>query len=185
MSIFRKILPMNKAGQGMWARWVAFLILIILFAWCSYSVYQVLYTYVGWQAEIPDPNVDITQAEPCPVPDCVDPQTGKQTIIPAGEAFCPVCGYQRNGSGIPWAAAVAVFLFIFFFWLSWRISHGRKGSEVLIETEQELRKVVWPSKVQVVNSSIVVVLSMIAIAAVLFVADVAINLLIRDILQLW
>ena len=176
---------MNKWGQGMKARWFAFIILILLLGWGGYSSYRVMYTYLGWQSEVPDPGIDISQAVECDLPDCTDPNTGKQTIIGANEAYCHVCGSQRNGSGIPWSAFVAVLIFLLFFWIAWRMCHGKRGSTILIETEQELRKVVWPSWARVVNSSIVVVITMVGIAAILFISDILINTLIRNVLNLW
>ena len=103
----------------------------------------------------------------------------------AGVGWDPVAKEQRNASGIPWAAVVSLGIFLIFFWLSWRLVNGHKGSEVLLETEHELRKVVWPSKQRIFNSSIVVVLTMVVISLILFFSDILINLMIRDVLRLW
>lgn len=192
----------------MLARWSAFLILIAVFAWGSYSAYTIMYTHIGWQTEIPNPSVVLEQEDRIATFDTkVDPKyksyilniedfdkdengfylvkDGKDYTLNAGIGYDPVTGEQRNGSGIPWAALVAVGVLALFFWLAWRMVHGRKGSDVLLETEHELRKVVWPSKQRIFNSSIVVVLTMVVISLILFFSDILINLMIHDVLKLW
>ncbi|MCD4657249.1 MAG: hypothetical protein K8S87_06865 [Planctomycetes bacterium] len=175
MSILISFFPRNKWGQGMVARWWAFIVLIAVFAWGSYSSFQILYTYIGWQTEIPNPGIELPEesriAEYEVIISADDAEAIKELskfdktddgsylinesadyILKEGYGFDPVTKEQRNGSGIAWAALVAFGIFMLFFLLSWRVVHGRKGSEVLLETEHELRKVVWPSKQRVFNS---------------------------------
>ena len=190
------------------ARWWALLVLIAVFAWGSYSAFQIMYTYIGWQTEIPNPSIELPEekksapfavklhpdeAEAIGNSDKFDKtddglyiiNESDEYILKAGYGYDPVTKEQRNGSGISWAAVVAFGIFLLFFMLSWRMVHGRIGSEILLETEHELRKVVWPSKQRVFNSSIVVVVTMVFISIILFFSDVLINMLIRDVLKLW
>jgi len=193
----------------MLARWSALLVLVAVFGWGSYSAFQIMYTHIGWQLEIPNPNIELPQVEKTATFDAKLSEADAKAIVnikdfdkdkksglylvkdgddytlKEGVGYDPVAGVQLNGSGIPWAALVAFGIFIIFFWVAWRMVHGRKGSEVLLETEHELRKVVWPSKQRIFNSSIVVVLTMVVISLILFFSDILINLMIHDVLKLW
>ena len=208
MSIIKSFFPKHKWGQGMLARWSALLILVAVFAWGSYSAYEIMYAQIGWLTEVPLPGKELPEENLiCAMDTKLSPSDAEAIVnigdfdkdengfyiinegddytLSAGVGTNPVNGEQRNGSGIPWAAVVALLILVLFFWLSWRIAHGRKGSEILLETEHELRKVVWPSKQRILNSSIVVVFTMTVISLILFFSDILINLMIKDVLRLW
>jgi len=67
-------------------------------------------------------------------------------------------------AGAVFALLGAVTLFFAFF--------HRKTGEVLIETEGELRKVVWPTREEVVGSTTVVITTVFIFGGVLYAVDV-------------
>lgn len=66
--------------------------------------------------------------------------------------------------GLAFAAFGGITLFFAFF--------HRKTSDVLIDTENELRKVVWPTREEVTGSTIVVIGTTVILALLIFVIDV-------------
>ena len=56
-------------------------------------------------------------------------------------------------------------------WFSYRIVHWYKFSEFLIAVQNEMAKVSWPKKPELINSSVVVILTMFLFTLVLFVYD--------------
>ena len=56
-------------------------------------------------------------------------------------------------------------------WFSYRIVHWYKFAEFLIAVQNEMAKVSWPKKPELINSSIVVILTMFLFTLVLFVYD--------------
>ena len=75
--------------------------------------------------------------------------------------------------GIDFNAAflIAALLFGTGVWLLYRWIETPKNADLLIETEAELRKVTWPTGKEVVNSSVVVVVSVLFLMAFLAGAD--------------
>lgn len=73
-----------------------------------------------------------------------------------------IMGYIFAGVAFLLFAAVTIY-FCFF---------QQKVSDVLIETETEMRKVVWPSKDEVTGSTGVVIATTIILGLVIFVIDV-------------
>jgi preprotein translocase subunit SecE len=65
--------------------------------------------------------------------------------------------------GIVFAAFAVMTLYLAFF--------QRKVGDVLIETENEMRKVVWPTREEVSSSTIVVIGTVILLGALMFVYD--------------
>lgn len=86
--------------------------------------------------------------------------------------------------GFLWAHVVGFGVWLVLTFLTYLLCNGARGAEILIETEQELRKVNWPTMDRVMNSSVVVVICVIIFAGLLFGADAGINQLIT-ILNLW
>jgi preprotein translocase subunit SecE len=72
---------------------------------------------------------------------------------------------QYIWGGIVFALLAVVSLYIAFF--------HRKTGEVLIETESEMRKVVWPTRDEVSGSTMVVIATTLILALVLYMSDVA------------
>ncbi|MDO5113575.1 MAG: preprotein translocase subunit SecE [Planctomycetia bacterium] len=70
-------------------------------------------------------------------------------------------------------------LAIVFLWFSYRIVNYPKFADFLIQVEAEMRKVSWPSRAELINSSIVVIVVMFFLAALLFGYD----LLIKEVLE--
>lgn len=56
-------------------------------------------------------------------------------------------------------------------WFSYRIVHWYKFAEFLIAVQNEMAKVSWPKKPELINSSIVVILTMFLFTLVLFIYD--------------
>jgi preprotein translocase SecE subunit len=78
----------------------------------------------------------------------------------------PVLGARLNGALLISAAVFAVAAYLVYRWLE-----RPKNADLLIETESELRKVTWPSVQEVVNSSLVVIVSVMFLMAFLAGAD--------------
>jgi preprotein translocase SecE subunit len=76
--------------------------------------------------------------------------------------------------GVDFNAAflIAALLFGVGVWLLYRWIETPKNADLLIETEAELRKVTWPTVKEVVNASVVVVVSVLFLMAFLAGADV-------------
>ena len=56
-------------------------------------------------------------------------------------------------------------------WLAYRVVNIPKFSEFLIAVEAEMSKVSWPTQTELIRSSIVVIVFIIALAAILFAFD--------------
>lgn len=78
----------------------------------------------------------------------------------------PVLGIEFNGAFLVAAALFAVLL-----WVLHRWQNTPKVADLLIETEAELRKVTWPTFPEAVNSSIIVIVTVIFLMAFLAGAD--------------
>ena len=57
------------------------------------------------------------------------------------------------------------------FWLAYRIVHYQRFADFLISVEAELAKVSWPSKDEVIRSTIVVIVVIFSMAGLLFAFD--------------
>jgi preprotein translocase SecE subunit len=86
------------------------------------------------------------------------------------------------GWPLSWALIMAVVLFALGLFLLHTLLQKPKNADLLIETETELRKVTWPTMDDVVNSSIVVVLSVLFLLAFLFAADYVIGRVMTNLL---
>lgn len=107
------------------------------------------------------------------------------TIVPAEHAFDPVSGEQLNGSGVPISALIALFFFLIVFTLAWKTAYGSWASQILIETDQELKKVAWPTWQLVKNSAIIVILCTLVFGILMFVSDFLLTWLIEKVFVLW
>ena len=83
-----------------------------------------------------------------------------------GGASVPVLGTELSP-----AFLIAAVLFVGGIFLLYRWLETERRADFLIDTESELRKVTWPSVPEVINSSIVVVISVLFLMAFLAVAD--------------
>jgi len=57
-------------------------------------------------------------------------------------------------------------------WAAFRLVHNARFADFLIAVEAEMNKVSWPSRTELVRSSMVVIFVIFALAAVLFVYDI-------------
>lgn len=85
----------------------------------------------------------------------------------------PVVGNSIPIVGVQLTPAFLLSAFIFFvgMFLIYRWQQRPKVADLLIDTESELRRVAWPSPQQIVNSSIVVGVSVLLIGFYLAFAD--------------
>jgi preprotein translocase SecE subunit len=90
-----------------------------------------------------------------------------QQPLLSGFPELPVFGVTLNG-----ALLIAVVLFVGGIWFLYRWLERPKNADLLIETEAELRKVTWPTMREVVNSSVVVIVSVLFLMAFLAGADI-------------
>ncbi|MEM7311146.1 MAG: preprotein translocase subunit SecE [Planctomycetota bacterium] len=79
--------------------------------------------------------------------------------------------------------ATAVFAGGMFWLYNWQ--QTPKVADLLIETEQELRKVTWPTMQDVVNSSLVVIISVAILMAFLAGSDWALGGLVKRLIFGW
>lgn len=89
----------------------------------------------------------------------------------------PVIGVQLTP-----AFVIALVLFAGALALILRWIERPKNADLLIETEQELRKVTWPSMQEVVNSSLVVIFCVLFLMAFLAGADFVLARIMRNVL---
>ena len=80
---------------------------------------------------------------------------------------------------LTWFKLIAVFVFILGVYVMHRILNRPAMVDLLIDTEQELRKVSWPSKAEVKNATLVVALVTFVMGFILFWADELLQLLFR------
>ena len=92
-------------------------------------------------------------------------QLGEPLI--AGLPEIPVLGVHLDA-----ALLIAFVLFVAGTWLIYRWLETPKNADLLIETEAELRKVTWPTMKEVINASIVVIISVLFLMAFLAGADI-------------
>lgn len=79
----------------------------------------------------------------------------------------PVLGVRLDA-----AFLLALVLFVGGVWLLYRWLETPKNADLLIDTEAELRKVTWPTMKEVINASIVVIVSVLFLMAFLAGADI-------------
>ena len=78
----------------------------------------------------------------------------------------PILGVEFNG-----AFVIALVVFAAGMWLLARWLNRPKIAELLIDTESEMRKVTWPTMPEAVNSSIIVVVTVLFLMVYLAGAD--------------
>jgi len=77
-----------------------------------------------------------------------------------------------------WVVAISLG-FLLVFCATYLTFMNVRVSEFLIDTETEMRKVSWPSKDEVADSSLVVIIVIIAMGVYLFVLDIGLNKFIQ------
>lgn len=74
-----------------------------------------------------------------------------------------------SSPGLQWIVPGA--LLFLGWWLSFRLIHVPKFADFLIAVEAEMTKVSWPTKTELIRSSLVVILFIVSLAAILFLFD--------------
>ena len=88
-------------------------------------------------------------------------------------------GWERSlGLGIPTVLAV------FGGWVAFRLVNFPRFADFLIAVEAEMNKVSWPTRGELVRSSLVVLFTIFALAVVLFGFDAIWNAVFRDVLRI-
>ena len=104
-------------------------------------------------------------------------------VIMLGLGLMSLRGWLKSGvvsnAYIIWIDPSILFLAVFSLWFSYRIVHWYKFAEFLIAVQNEMAKVSWPKKPELINSSIVVILTMFLFTFVLFAYDLVWQALLR------
>ena len=69
-------------------------------------------------------------------------------------------------------------------WIAYRLVNFPRFADFLIAVEAEMNKVSWPTRGELVRSSLVVLFTIFALAAVLFGFDAIWNAIFRDVLRI-
>lgn len=112
---------------------------------------------------------------------CIALETTLSTYLGLGETIAGI-SVPLLSWPLTWALILTATLFGGGTWLLHVVLHKPKNADLLIDTETELRKVTWPTMDDVVNSSIVVVLSVLFLLAFLFGADYVIGRIMTNLL---
>ena len=94
--------------------------------------------------------------------------------------------YQLYNSVLAGRGAFAVYglpliLLALNAWFSYRVVNYAKFADFLIQVEAEMRKVSWPSKDELLRSSVVVIVVMLLLTILLFGYDIILQFLFRKI----
>jgi preprotein translocase subunit SecE len=85
--------------------------------------------------------------------------------------------------GEVWRNVLPLVLLIAGFWASYRLVNYARFADFLIAVEAEMNKVSWPSRQELVRSSIVVIFVIFSLALILFTYDLIWKFVFRDILR--
>jgi preprotein translocase subunit SecE len=144
-----------KPEQGRYVRMAAFW---SVFAFWAYGCYRFRITLQGWLAVwFPAPRFH--------------PGFGEGDFVQV-----PLIG------GINLATMVALVVFAIGTWLIHRILNRPKIADLLIETENELRKVTWPSREETLTASLVVIATVVILVAYLWVVDIVLLSITRRVM---
>ena len=90
--------------------------------------------------------------------------------------------WWRMTLGEPWRYLLPSALLMIGLWVSFRIVNFPKFADFLISVEGEMNKVSWPSKTELIRSSIVVIFVIVMLAMILFFFDVFWRFIFGDVL---
>ena len=79
-----------------------------------------------------------------------------------------------------WQYVVPLVLLVVGFWVSYRVVNYARFADFLIAVEAEMNKVSWPSRTELVRSSLVVIFVIFALAIILFGYDLFWKFLFRN-----
>jgi len=96
----------------------------------------------------------------------------------------PIAGLTLPFLGVALSPAfvIGAIVFVVGAWAIYRWSETPKIADLLIDTESELRKTSWPTMDEVINASIVVVVTVLVMGAFLALADAVLNRIMRYLL---
>tara|TARA_B100001013_G_C24607069_1_gene441491 strand:+ start:1023 stop:1418 length:396 start_codon:yes stop_codon:yes gene_type:complete len=85
-----------------------------------------------------------------------------------------------------WGIAIGVLGFLGLAWLSiYYLLINPKTSDYLIETELEMRKVNWPTKQELIGSTGVVIACVVILSVYIFLNDLVIGFVLKDIFSIF
>lgn len=91
---------------------------------------------------------------------------------------------QILGMNTTRAYVIPAVLALVGFWIAYRIVNMPRFADFLIAVEAEMNKVSWPTRTELIRSSVVVLVTMFALAAVLLVFDAFWVWMFRDLLRI-
>ena len=91
-------------------------------------------------------------------------------VVVALGAWRMSVGWAGEAPGLRYGVPVAVL--VVGLWLAYRLVNVSKLADFLIAVEGEMAKVSWPSRTELFRSTIVVILTILLLAAVLFMYDI-------------
>jgi len=94
------------------------------------------------------------------------------SLIPNVELFRDLPFF---GTAFSWKFLLCALIFVAGLWLVRRLLTKKDTVDALIETEQELRKVSWPTRAESVNATGVVILVSVLLTVALFSFDMLFN----------
>ena len=80
--------------------------------------------------------------------------------------------------------AIATVLTLACWWVSYRLINVPRFADFLIAVEAEMNKVSWPTRGELFRASVVVLVTIVVLAAVLAFFDIAWTLVFRDVLRI-
>ncbi len=80
--------------------------------------------------------------------------------------------------------AIAVVLTLICWWMSYRLVNVPRFADFLIAVEAEMNKVSWPTRGELFRASVVVLVTIFALAVVLFGFDFVWNWFFRDVARI-
>ena len=83
------------------------------------------------------------------------------------------------GKGAFFVYALPIILLLAVAWISYRLVNYARFADFLIQVEAEMRKVSWPSKDELIRSSLVVIVVMLLMTMLLFGYDIALQFIFK------
>ena len=142
-----------KAGQGMLTRRMAFWSLVIVIVTAGLALYKWLVNLSGGNTFFADPLIENFSNE------------------------LPLLPQRLDWAFVTSWGLVALGVYLLYRWIS-----KPKPTDFLLETDEEFKKVTWPSWTEAWNYSLLVIVFVVFLAALLWFSDIILNKLVDLIL---
>jgi preprotein translocase subunit SecE len=90
---------------------------------------------------------------------------------------------MQHGMAMWLTVGLPALVLVFGLWLGFRVVNFPAFADFLIAVEAEMNKVSWPSRTELIRSSLVVIILMFGLAAVLFLYDTVLNWFLSRVLH--